>query len=253
MSKQLAPLQVGFGIPAGVEHMVHRVRSFIEEEGEAIFHPFLALDLSNAFNAVDRGAILNAVRQKVQELGSTFSQLVGCTLDDTQWMDACTPIIEGGVGMSAPDEVADCAFTASFLNSARFWSYHGRRAFKLSEAECAVLGRLGAQLGPTSEPVAIVSRGSDMIDYFNIQPAISSQAWWVSRVAMKKRIASMNMRTPRDAIRISCLADTHSGDWLHATPSQKLGLWLQNTDFVRALRFRSLWRPCLVLHENRIH
>ena len=48
----------------------------------------------------------------------------------------------------------------------------------------------------------------------------------------------MNMRTPRDAIRISCLADTHSGDWLHATPSQKLGLWLQNTDFVRALRFR---------------
>ena len=94
---------------------------------------------------------------------------MGCTLDDTQWMDACTPIIEGGVGMSAPDEVADCAFTSSFLNSARFWSYHGRRAFKLSEAECAVLGRLGAQLGPTSEPGAIVSRGSDMIDYLACQ------------------------------------------------------------------------------------
>ena len=69
-------------------------------------------------------------------------------------------------------------------------------------------------------------------------PASNKQPSWVSRVAMKKRIASMNMRTPRDAIRISCLADTHSGDWLHATPSQKLGLWLQNTDFVRALRFR---------------
>ena len=47
----------------------------------------------------------------------------------------------------------------------------------------------------------------------------------------------MNVRTPRDVIRVSCLADTHSSDWLHATPSQKLGLWLQNTDFVRALRF----------------
>ena len=30
----------------------------------------------------------------------------------------------------------------------------------------------------------------------------------------------------------------YSGDWLQATPSQKLGLWLQNTDFRRALRFR---------------
>ena len=49
----------------------------------------------------------------------------------------------------------------------------------------------------------------------------------------------MNMRTPRDAIRISCLAATHSGDWLHATPSQKLGLWLQNTDFVRFRSTRS--------------
>ena len=34
------------------------------------------------------------------------------------------------------------------------------------------------------------------------------------------------------------MADAHSGDWLQAIPSQKLGLWLQNTDFRRALRFR---------------
>ena len=72
MAKQLAPLQVGFGVPAGIEHMAHRIRSFIEEEGEANFQPFLALDLSNAFNAVDRGAIHKAVRQKVPEIESWY-------------------------------------------------------------------------------------------------------------------------------------------------------------------------------------
>ena len=152
-------------------------------------------------------------------------------------MDANTPISEGGAGMTAPDEIADCAFTASFLNSTKFWSNFGWKSFKFSDDECAVLCRLGARLGPTSEPVAIIFRGDDVIDYFNIQPSFSSQAWWVSRVAIRKRIETMETRTPRDAIRISCLADTHSGDWLQATPSQKLGLWLQNTDFRHALRF----------------
>ena len=107
MSKQLAPLQVGFGIPAGVEHMVHRVRSFIEEEGEAIFHPFLALDLSNAFNAVDRGAILNAVRQKVQELESWYLWSYGAA----SRLQFGTYILESQQGVQQGDPLSGLLFS----------------------------------------------------------------------------------------------------------------------------------------------
>ena len=63
-------------------------------------------------------------------LRSSFNQLVGFVLNDTQWMDANTPISEGGAGMTAPDEKADCAFTASFLNSTKLWSNFGRKSFR---------------------------------------------------------------------------------------------------------------------------
>ena len=48
----------------------------------------------------------------------------------------------------------------------------------------------------------------------------------------------MKDRSPRDLTRIACLADTHSGDWLYATLSVKMGLWLTSVDFIRALRLR---------------
>ena len=87
--------------------MVHRVRSFIEEEGEAIFHPFLALDLSNAFNAVDRGAILNAVRQKVQELESWYLWSYGAA----SRLQFGTYILESQQGVQQGDPLSGLLFS----------------------------------------------------------------------------------------------------------------------------------------------
>ena len=56
MAKQLAPLQVGFGVPAGIEHMAHRIRSFIEKEGkeEGSQFPTIAIFLTRQFPWVIR-------------------------------------------------------------------------------------------------------------------------------------------------------------------------------------------------------
>ena len=111
--------------------------------------------------------------------------------------------------MSSPDSIADAAFIASALNSLKFWSLHEGKCMGITVE--AVLLRLGILLGPTSEPISLLSLGRAILDYFLIQPDISSQSWWTARCSSKRRATSMKDRSPRDLTRLACLADTYTG------------------------------------------
>ena len=59
LTSTLAPLQVGVGVPRGVEAAVHGTRAFVKclGPGEAL----VKLDFTNAFNCIRRDSILEAV------------------------------------------------------------------------------------------------------------------------------------------------------------------------------------------------
>lgn len=59
------PVQLGFGSKCGCEAAVHALRAFItRKEGEVL----LKVDVRNAFNSVDRGALLTQVKEKTPEI-----------------------------------------------------------------------------------------------------------------------------------------------------------------------------------------
>lgn len=67
VGKHLFPKQVGFAVRGGCEAAVHAARKFIS----SISCPrkvMLKIDLANAFNSLERDAILNAIKYKVPEL-----------------------------------------------------------------------------------------------------------------------------------------------------------------------------------------
>ena len=58
----LWPLQVGVGVPLGGETVVHAVRNWAHRHAGHVSKVILKVDFSNAFNTVDRGALLRQVR-----------------------------------------------------------------------------------------------------------------------------------------------------------------------------------------------
>lgn len=63
LSKKLSPLQLGFATKNGCEADVHAVRAYIEQRLTlAVTHALLKIDMKNAFNCVDRNAILNVAK-----------------------------------------------------------------------------------------------------------------------------------------------------------------------------------------------
>ena len=66
MSTYLTPLQLGYGVPGGVEAIAHTMRHYLHNchEGRSV----LKLDFCNAFNTVRRDKILETVRNVVPVL-----------------------------------------------------------------------------------------------------------------------------------------------------------------------------------------
>ena len=65
---QLAPLQVGVGVPSGAEAAVHVTRHWLHTNSGSENTVLLKLDLRNAFNSVSRQAVLREVRSRFPEL-----------------------------------------------------------------------------------------------------------------------------------------------------------------------------------------
>ena len=65
---RLHPFQVGVAVPGGAEAAVHVARHWMHRNRDAVDKVFFKLDLKNAFNTVDRTALLRAVRQDFPEI-----------------------------------------------------------------------------------------------------------------------------------------------------------------------------------------
>ena len=62
MGSLLSPLQLGFGVPRGIEAAVHAARDYLSSMDRG--NVLLKLDFQNAFNSLRRDKMLNAVLQK---------------------------------------------------------------------------------------------------------------------------------------------------------------------------------------------
>jgi hypothetical protein len=58
----LAPLQIGVGIPGATEAVAHKVKEWLHS-GVPADHALLLLDFANAFNTIDRSAMLQAIAE----------------------------------------------------------------------------------------------------------------------------------------------------------------------------------------------
>jgi len=66
LSQNLSPLQVGVGVSGGAEAAVHATRRYLQSMPEN--HIIVKLDFSNAFNALRRDSMLEAVAAKAPEI-----------------------------------------------------------------------------------------------------------------------------------------------------------------------------------------
>ena len=74
----LAPLQVGVGVPAGCEAIVHSMADVLEDSSIPPEGRFtLLVDFSNAFNSVDRGAMFREVRSRIPSMAAWIENCYG--------------------------------------------------------------------------------------------------------------------------------------------------------------------------------
>ena len=66
LAAQLAPIQLGVGIPVGAEAAVHALRRYAEDLPND--HIIVKLDFTNAFSTLRRDEMLEAIRREVLEI-----------------------------------------------------------------------------------------------------------------------------------------------------------------------------------------
>jgi hypothetical protein len=74
LTKVFKPRQLGFGIKGGCEAAVHAARTFLSRPG---YEVFVKVDVKNAFNSVDRGALLAEAKKVLPELYNYLWQCYG--------------------------------------------------------------------------------------------------------------------------------------------------------------------------------
>lgn len=80
LSSLLQPVQLGFATTNGCETAVHAARHFVESRLDtAKVHAFLKVDVRNAFNCLDRNAILDLSRQHLPLYHPYIAQCYGST------------------------------------------------------------------------------------------------------------------------------------------------------------------------------
>uniref|UniRef100_A0A1X7VK11 Reverse transcriptase domain-containing protein n=1 Tax=Amphimedon queenslandica TaxID=400682 RepID=A0A1X7VK11_AMPQE len=104
MSSLLAPRQLGYGIPGGVEATVHAACYFLRIMDDS--SAFLKLDFCNAFNSIHRSKILAAVKQFAPTI---FPYVLFCYSSPSSlfWEDY---VIESGEGVRQGDPLGPLLF-----------------------------------------------------------------------------------------------------------------------------------------------
>ncbi|XP_021991104.1 uncharacterized protein LOC110887846 [Helianthus annuus] len=77
MAKYLGDFQFGVGIPCGAEAVLHSANRFLNEYHQDGSLAMLTVDFSNAFNLVDRTALLYEVRKRCPSISTWVDFLYG--------------------------------------------------------------------------------------------------------------------------------------------------------------------------------
>ena len=142
---ELTPRQLGVAVPDGAQCAVHAARRFLSlSSGEAVL---LKLDFSNAFNAVDRQRVLDAVADRLPELSAWAGCSYGApsllffggrTLESQQGVQQGDPLGPLLFSLAIHDLVSslrspfcvwyldDCALAGSLDGSSRTFRLSGR-------------------------------------------------------------------------------------------------------------------------------
>ena len=98
--QQMSTLQLGVGVPNGIEKVIHTVQLGMQ------FHPnlnFLKTDLSNAFNALDREKLLTSCREFAPQIYPMVHALYGPVGQLSVVGESCVYTIESAMGAQQGD------------------------------------------------------------------------------------------------------------------------------------------------------
>ncbi|GJZ90173.1 hypothetical protein Tco_0662100 [Tanacetum coccineum] len=104
------PIVFELGVSSGAEALLHNVNRVLSEYHNDGSLVMLNVDFLNAFNLVDRSALLHEVRVRSIEIIVVFE---GSFFGDLQWQLASLPIRFGGLGLYSSKVVFFYAFVAS--------------------------------------------------------------------------------------------------------------------------------------------
>ncbi|XP_048001834.1 uncharacterized protein LOC125238542 [Leguminivora glycinivorella] len=104
LAPELQPVQLGFGSKSGCEAAVHAVRTYIERQAGEVL---LKVDISNAFNSVDRGALLTQIKDKIP---STYNFLWQCYSSPSKLFYQTDPLFSS-VGCQQGDPLGPAIFS----------------------------------------------------------------------------------------------------------------------------------------------
>jgi len=147
---RLEPIQVGVGTSMGAEKVIHRVRAWMGAQGGSTSGEakvLAMLDLSNAFNAIDRSAFLQGVRDLAPGLapfsdgmygGNTWLVLDGELIGSERGIQQGDPLGPGlfGMGIQGAVERATSKVRARYGEGSIFSSMTGWRGGRPERCSC---------------------------------------------------------------------------------------------------------------------
>ena len=158
----------------------------------------------------------------------TLIQILGTPLDEKQWLQVKLPICQGGLGIRGAEDHAGVAYSSSYTSSKLLV----RKLLNLNEdtllpMEPDILNNISVSLGMEPSP--------EMLDDLT-QKQLSS-------MVDGRNLATLNLileddNDLREKARLNSLSLPHAGAWLEAVPIPALGLYLQPSEFVLAMRYR---------------
>lgn len=104
LSSYFQPIQLGFGTKGGCEAAVHAARSFLNSPDSQVF---LKIDVKNAFNSIDRGALLGEIKNHCPNIYNYLWQCYSAPTKLTYFENE----IESKVGCQQGDPLGPAIFS----------------------------------------------------------------------------------------------------------------------------------------------
>ena len=153
----------------------------------------------------------------------SLASIIGASLDDRIWSQACLPVSLGGVGLRSVSHHSAAAYAVSVAHSSRLSSEMIAPRIYQPKIERA----LDILNGVLNDPLTL-DEIKDMP-----QRRVSHQ---VDLFLQSTLFASASQ--PREKARFGSVSLPHSGDWLNAVPSKVLNLHMRPLEFRVAIKYR---------------